>query len=68
MADIVDQAQDQNPDAMATRQRKPEGPKFTGYCHYCDEPVASPKRFCDEACRDDWEVEQTAEQRNRSAE
>ena len=68
MADIIDQAQDQNPDALSTRQREPEGPPWTGYCHYCDERVSHPRRFCDFNCADDWETERKAEQRNRSAE
>lgn len=68
MADIIDQAQDQNPDALSTRQREPEGPEFTGYCHYCDERVSHPRRFCNFNCATDWEIERKAEQRNRSAE
>ena len=65
MADIVDQAQDQNPDALATSQRRPAGPPFTGQCHYCEADVPHPRRFCDEDCRDGWQAEQDAAQRNR---
>jgi len=34
------------------------GPAFTGHCHYCDEVVAAPRRFCDFDCASDYEKEQ----------
>lgn len=27
----------------------------TGRCHWCDEPVDTPRSFCDVDCRDDYE-------------
>jgi hypothetical protein len=36
--------------------KKPEGPKATGNCCWCFEPLENPEaRFCDEYCRDDYE-------------
>ena len=29
----------------------------TGFCLHCDEPVESPRRWCDAECRDNWEKE-----------
>ena len=39
----------------AQRQRKPEGPRYTGRCANCDAPVAPGLRWCDALCRDEWE-------------
>lgn len=34
--------------------RKREGIRpFTGFCHYCNAPVPSPQRFCDDDCKED---------------
>ena len=37
------------------RQRYPAGPSPTGRCLWCGEPLSEPLRWCDAACRDDWE-------------
>ncbi|HQU89224.1 MAG TPA: hypothetical protein PK620_06435 [Denitromonas sp.] len=57
MADIIDQVNDraERDLALASQQRKPEGPKATGYCLNCDAPLAPDLRWCDAMCRDDWE-------------
>lgn len=31
------------------------GPAATGECLWCGEPLPEPLRWCDAACRDDWE-------------
>ncbi|MDR3088105.1 MAG: hypothetical protein LBU45_09210 [Azoarcus sp.] len=31
------------------------GPKATGRCLWCDEPLEDGRRWCDSDCRDDWE-------------
>jgi hypothetical protein len=41
--------------AEAQRQRKPEGPRYTGRCANCDAVVTPGLRWCDAICRDDWE-------------
>ena len=33
----------------------------TGHCWFCEAPVAENRRWCDAACRDDWEKEHAAE-------
>lgn len=37
------------------RQKPVERLAYIGICHYCDEPLADPQRFCDVDCRDDFE-------------
>ena len=31
------------------------GPVYTGYCLECGELTEHPRRWCDAACRDQWE-------------
>jgi hypothetical protein len=59
-SDIVDQANEvaELHRQAGIKQRRPEGPKATGECLNCGEPVASPRRWCDAACRDEWEKSQ----------
>jgi hypothetical protein len=35
--------------------RRQAGPKPTGECLWCGEPIAPGLRWCDAECRDDWE-------------
>jgi hypothetical protein len=37
------------------RVRYPAGPSPTGRCLWCGEPLTEQLRWCDAACRDDWE-------------
>lgn len=57
MADDGDRAADlaqiERERAIATRQ--PTGPAPTGRCHHCAAPLPPGRRWCDAACRDDWE-------------
>lgn len=39
----------------AIRRREPNGPPATGACLFCESPLEPPMRWCDAACRDDWE-------------
>ena len=57
MDDNLDRANDelQMSLAQAIRQRKPEGPKATGQCLWCDESTGKDQRWCDAWCRDQWE-------------
>lgn len=32
--------------------RKPEGPKATGFCLTCEDPLPEGRRWCDAVCRD----------------
>lgn len=55
MSDIADDADNQSEKftEWAMAQKKPEGPKYTGFCANCGEVVAEPKRWCDTDCRDE---------------
>jgi len=37
--------------------RKPEGPRATGECLWCEEPVDDGRRWCGPDCRNMWEAE-----------
>jgi hypothetical protein len=37
------------------KRRAASGPKPTGACLWCGEPVETGRRWCDADCRDDWE-------------
>ncbi len=39
----------------ASRKRKEHTPTYTGFCHYCDEPLPNNQIFCDSDCRNDYE-------------
>jgi len=56
MADIVDQAQQQN-DILIEHQLKARKPvlKPTGKCHNCEEELSGLQLFCDVDCRNSWE-------------
>ena len=43
--------------ALALKVRRPEGPQATGFCLCCGAPLADARRWCDAACRDDWQRE-----------
>lgn len=57
MSDIADDADGQVEafTKAAASQKKPEGPKYTGFCANCGEPVEAPKRWCGVDCREDHE-------------
>lgn len=60
MADIADRAQKREEEILeaALKHRKPEGPQANGFCHNCGEHLRGKgARWCDAACRDDWERE-----------
>ena len=56
-ADITADRAERERDAMMRATRKPEGPRPTGFCIYCAEPVAAALRYCCVECRDDDERE-----------
>ena len=39
---------------MLMKLKKPEGPKATGFCLNCEEPLAPNIRWCDLFCQRDW--------------
>lgn len=46
---------------IALRYRKPAGPAPTGLCLYCEAELPAEHRWCDAACREDWERLQRAQ-------
>ncbi|WP_018609452.1 DUF2116 family Zn-ribbon domain-containing protein [Uliginosibacterium gangwonense] len=52
--------------ALATR--KQEGPAPTGYCLNCGETVSPGHRWCEVACREDWEARRRAKREAPCAE
>ena len=50
---------------VALKQRKPNGPVAVGQCLYCNAQLDNGKRWCDEWCRDDWNLEQDSAKRHR---
>jgi hypothetical protein len=67
MADDADRA-DQERDSALTEarwraeQQAKRAPAllFKGACHYCDEALAAPLLYCDEACLQDFRNEEEA--------
>lgn len=45
-------------DGIAEARRTPPGPAAIGECLFCGKPLPAPRRWCDAACRDDWQAEQ----------
>jgi|GEM_PF-1079367 len=60
IADPLDRAAAETERAVeaALTFRQPEGPAADGECHNCGETVAPGLRWCNAACRDDWEKDQ----------
>lgn len=66
-ADFIDNASEVESDErerLIAKARKAPKIIATGHCYYCNAEVAEGKRFCDEWCRDDWELEQEAAKRH----
>jgi len=66
MADTADIADIQNTKALEADikyRRRPDGPKATGKCLYCNCALTPGVRWCDKGCQEDWETEQAAKSR-----
>lgn len=50
---------------IALKKKKPTGPAAVGHCLFCNAQLTDNKRWCDEWCRDDWNLEQEARKRHR---
>lgn len=57
MADDADRADAALEVLLAAQlaRRMPPAPAAIGECLNCGEPLAPPLRWCDAACRDDWQ-------------
>lgn len=55
--DTSDQAtrHEENERARALGIRKVEGPVANGACYNCDAEIADGRRWCDAACRDEYQ-------------
>ena len=62
MSDIADRADREVGAALnaAIAFRKSTGPIPNGKCHYCHSSVPIGTRWCDSACKEDWDKEQAA--------
>ena len=60
IADPLDRAAIETENMMqaALTYRKPTGPVANGECHNCGAHLDDGLRWCNAACRDDWEKEQ----------
>lgn len=66
-ADQLDNASDietAEREHMIQKARSSTKVQATGHCLYCNAELPNNKRFCDEWCRDDWQLEQDARKRN----
>jgi len=58
MSDVIDNANDRAEQflqhSLAVAAKGAALP-FNGECHNCQAELASPLRFCDHDCRDDWQ-------------
>lgn len=67
MPDLADLAQLQTERlALLPRPAVKSGPEATGFCLYCDEPVAPGLRWCNAECRNDWQAEENRRQHQGS--
>ena len=66
-ADFLDDASENESkerDRLIEKARIQPKVQATGHCLYCNAELPNNKRFCDEWCRDDWQLEQDARKRN----
>lgn len=57
-ADVATRNEEMARVGAVAASRRPAGPQYTGVCHYCDDPVDAPRRWCNAFCRDFWERDQ----------
>ena len=66
-ADILDDASEiesNERERLIQKARKAMKVQATGHCFYCNAELEDNKKFCDEWCRDDWNLEQEAMKRH----
>jgi len=57
LADVANDLIDSERSALAARAAAaPPEAEATGFCLYCEEPLAAPRRWCDAACCRGWEA------------
>ena len=66
-ADFLDNAsevENYERERLIAKARKSVKVQATGHCFYCNAELPDGKKFCDEWCRDDYELEQEAAKRH----
>ena len=69
MSDIFDQASDSEQmdrdlAIRSAREAAPDAP-VTGHCLWCNAELTDQRRWCDQWCREDWNLAQEANKRHR---
>lgn len=66
-ADMIDQASENESkerERLIERARRAKPILATGHCLCCNAELKNGKRWCDEWCRDEWQLEQEARKRH----
>lgn len=66
-ADFLDDAsenENNERERLIQKARKTKQVQATGHCLYCNNSLNDGRRWCDEWCRDDYQLEQEASQRH----
>ena len=66
-ADMLDQASENESkerERLIERARRVKLISATGHCLCCNAELKNGKRWCDEWCRDEWQIEQEARKRH----
>jgi hypothetical protein len=62
-ADRADRLIDAALQEALSAARRNSGPESTGYCLWCEEPLAMGRRWCSAECREEWERYHAANRR-----
>ena len=54
VADITADRAERESELLMAASKKPTGPVARGTCHWCEERVPEPMRWCDAECRNSW--------------
>ena len=66
-ADFLDDASENESkerERLIENARKGSKVQATGHCLYCNAELPKDQRWCDQWCREDWQLEQDARKRN----
>ena len=66
-ADFLDDAsenENKERERLIAKARMQQKVLATGHCLYCNAELPNDQRWCDQWCREDWQLEQDARKRN----
>jgi hypothetical protein len=66
-ADFLDDASENESkerERLIAKARNGVKVQATGHCLYCNQELPNDQRWCDQWCREDWQIEQDARKRN----